>query len=244
VGAGITIDSDAQEEWQECQIKAAFLKELPSSVGLFETIAVTQGMPQRLSVHLDRMSSSANSLGIPFQRKDAENLLIQVCSSLEPNAFFRLRLDLANNGQLSCTTGLLDPLEPVVKIFWAKDILPSNGLMFSGDPLLQHKVGKRHLYDEAWKAAVQLGGFDALFTNEQGFVTEGGRTSIFIKPLNSDAWLTPPVSAGLLPGVMRAALLANPQMNAREANLTIKDVSMASEIMLSNALRGAIKAQF
>jgi para-aminobenzoate synthetase/4-amino-4-deoxychorismate lyase len=43
---------------------------------------------------------------------------------------------------------------------------------------------------------------------------------------------------------MRAALLADPQMNAREANLTIKDVSMANAIMLTNALRGAIKAHF
>ena len=75
-------------------------------------------------------------------------------------------------------------------------------------------------------------------------MTEGGRTSVFIKPLNSTEWLTPPLIAGLLPGVMRAALLADPQMNAREANLTIKDVSMASEIILSNALRGAIKAYF
>jgi para-aminobenzoate synthetase/4-amino-4-deoxychorismate lyase len=33
-------------------------------------------------------------------------------------------------------------------------------------------------------------------------------------------------------------------MNAREANLTIKDVSMAEEIILTNALRGAIKAHF
>ena len=91
---------------------------------------------------------------------------------------------------------------------------------------------------------MKLSGFDALFVNEQGFVTEGGRTSIFVKPLGSTEWLTPPVSAGLLPGVMRAALLADPTMNAREANLTIDDVSMAEEIILSNALRGAIKAHF
>jgi para-aminobenzoate synthetase/4-amino-4-deoxychorismate lyase len=89
-----------------------------------------------------------------------------------------------------------------------------------------------------------LGGFDALFVNEQGYVTEGGRTSIFVKPRGSSEWLTPPVSAGLLPGVMRAALLANPSLNAREANLSINDVSMADEIMLTNALRGAIKAHF
>ena len=80
--------------------------------------------------------------------------------------------------------------------------------------------------------------------NEQGYVTEGGRTSIFVKPRGSSEWLTPPVSAGLLPGVMRAALLANPSLNAREANLSINDVSMADEIMLTNALRGAIKAHF
>jgi para-aminobenzoate synthetase/4-amino-4-deoxychorismate lyase len=244
VGAGITIDSDAQQEWEECQIKAAFLKDLPSSTGLFETILVIEGSPQRAVAHLDRMASSARSLGIPFQRKDAENYLSKFCSILDPSQSFRVRLDLANHGQFSCSSGVLESLEQPVKIFWAKDILPSNTVMFSGDSLLHHKVSKRHLYDEAWKAAVQLGGFDALFTNEQGFVTEGGRTSIFIRLPNSDEWLTPPVSTGLLPGVMRAALLANPQMNAREANLTINDVSMASEIMLSNALRGAIKAQF
>ena len=244
VGAGITIDSDAQQEWEECQIKAAFLKELPSDTGLFETIAVIGGLPERVTAHLERMESSARSLGIRFQRKDAEHHLTQFCSSLDPHQSFRVRLDLANNGQLSCSSGSLEALETKVKIFWAKDILSSNTVMFSGDPLLQHKVSKRHLYDEAWKAAVQLGGFDAIFSNEQGFVTEGGRTSIFIRLPDSNEWLTPPVSAGLLPGVMRAALLSNAQMNVREANLTIKDVSMASEIMLSNALRGAIKAQF
>jgi para-aminobenzoate synthetase/4-amino-4-deoxychorismate lyase len=109
---------------------------------------------------------------------------------------------------------------------------------------LRHKVSNRSLYDLAWQTAVGLGGFDALFTNEQGFVTEGGRTSIFVKPQGRSEWLTPPVFAGLLPGVMRATLLADPKLNAREANLTINDVSMADEIILTNALRGLIKAQF
>ena len=100
------------------------------------------------------------------------------------------------------------------------------------------------MYDDAWQAAVTKGGFDALFTNEQGFVTEGGRSSVFIKFDNSDVWLTPPLSAGVLPGVMRASMLVNPQWNIREANLTIDDVLNAKEIMLSNALRGPISAYF
>lgn len=103
-------------------------------------------------------------------------------------------------------------------------------------------MSNRSLYDQAWKLAESLGGFDALFVNEQGLVTEGGRTSIFIK--SGDAWLTPPISAGLLPGVMRSIVLNDPQWNAHEANLTIEDVRNAKEIMLSNALRGLIPAHF
>ena len=244
VGAGITIDSDAQQEWRECRLKSAFLMNLPSTTGIFETIAIHHGKPQRLAAHLDRMQASALALGIAFDLSQAMVTIESACASLDANVLFRLRLDLAPNGTFSVSTGLLEPLTEPVKLFWAKEILAEDISLFSGDALLRHKISHRGLYDRAWQAAAKLGGFDALFTNEQGFVTEGGRTSIFVKPKGSSEWLTPPVTAGLLPGVMRAALLADPKMNAREANLTINDVVMAEEIILSNALRGAIKAHF
>ena len=244
VGAGITIDSDAQQEWRECRLKSAFLMNLPSTTGIFETIAIHHGKPQRLAAHLDRMQASALALGIAFDLSQAMVTIESARASLDANVLFRLRLDLAPNGTFSVSTGLLEPLTEPVKLFWAKEILAEDISLFSGDALLRHKISHRGLYDRAWQAAAKLGGFDALFTNEQGFVTEGGRTSIFVKPQGSSEWLTPPVTAGLLPGVIRAALLADPKMNAREANLTINDVVMAEEIILSNALRGAIKAHF
>ena len=244
VGAGITNDSDADQEWRECRIKSAFLMDLPSATGLFETIAVVNSEPQRLHAHLHRLSASAAALRIPFQLETAKKLILSACESFDKNLSYRLRLDLTPTGELLVTNAAVDLINEPVKIFWAKDILQGDVTMFSGDALLRHKISNRSLYDQAWQEAVKLGGFDALFTNEQGFVTEGGRTSIFVKPQGSPEWLTPPVSAGLLPGVMRAALLADPSMNAREASLTTNDVSMADEIMLSNALRGTIKAHF
>jgi para-aminobenzoate synthetase/4-amino-4-deoxychorismate lyase len=244
VGAGITNDSDATQEWNECHIKSAFLVDLPSGTGLFETIAITKGEPQRLDAHLDRMQASASALGISFDPAVAKQVIFTACKSLDKELRYRLRLDLSPGGELQVALGILDPVTDPVKIFWAKDILLMNVKMHSGNALLQHKVSTREIYDQAWQEAVRLGGFDALFVNEQGFVTEGGRTSIFIKPKNSDQWLTPPVSAGLLPGVMRAALLADPSLNAHEADLTIQDVCMADEIILCNALRGRIKAHF
>ena len=244
IGAGITIDSDAQQEWQECNIKSAFLKNLPSCTGLFETIAVKHGKAQQMDAHLNRMQSSAFALGIMFDRENAQKMIVEACNALDSGIDFWLRLDLSSTGKLSATTGQLEALNEPVKIFWASDILPADCTMFSGNALLHHKISHRELYDQAWQAAVQQEGFDALFINEQGFVTEGGRSSIFIRPSNSTTWLTPPVSAGLLPGVMRASLLKDPNMNVREANLTIQDVMEADEIILSNALRGAIKAHF
>jgi para-aminobenzoate synthetase / 4-amino-4-deoxychorismate lyase len=246
IGAGITIDSVPKQEWQECHIKSSFLTDLPSGVGLFETILVKDCLPQLLDLHLKRITASASALGIPFQESDAQEIIAATCMTLSSNEACRLRLDLEVSGKLSCALGLLEPLPATVKLFWAKDLLknPADAIMFSGNALLPHKSTHRKIYDDAWKAAVSKGGFDALFTNEQGFITEGGRSSIFIKTDKSDRWLTPPLSAGVLPGVMRASMLANSQWNICETNLTVADVLNAKEIMLSNALRGPMSAYF
>jgi para-aminobenzoate synthetase/4-amino-4-deoxychorismate lyase len=249
VGAGITIDSDPRAEYQECKIKAAFLSDLPSGVGLFETIRFNAqegiGRVAHYREHLARLSHSAKVLGIPLNMNEACALLEQTALALDVNTVYRVRLDLGRLGELSISSAILDDLPSSVQVFWAHQILegvPDSLKMQSTNPLLLHKTTQRKVYDLAWQKAVSLGGFDALFMNERGELTEGGRTSIFVRPPNSDEWLTPPLSAGVLPGVMRAAILHDPSLKAREANLTIEDVISANEIMLSNALRGMIKA--
>lgn len=244
VGAGITIDSEAKQEWEECRIKAAFLNELPSEVGLFETILVRQGEAQNLDLHLERLTHSAQALGIPSSRAEIKKVIEIALEKCTIETQYRLRLDLDHAGQASYQLAPLIPLTTPVKIFWASEILPnpSNAFLHSGNVLLRHKVSSRNTYDQAWKIAEELGGFDAIFVNEQGFVTEGGRSSVFIK--SGDRWLTPPLAAGLLPGVMRSIVLNNPTWNAHEANLTIEELRNAKEIMLSNALRGLIPAHF
>jgi para-aminobenzoate synthetase/4-amino-4-deoxychorismate lyase len=244
IGAGITIDSEAEQEWDECHIKAAFLSKLPSQVGLFETILVRQGEPQHLELHLARLTNSAHALGIPYSLADIKQAIEHACQNCKHDADYRLRVDLDHAGQASLQLSLLTPLHNPVKIFWASEILPdpNQAIFHSGNTLLRHKVTTRSVYDQAWKLAEGRGGFDAVFINEQGYVTEGGRSSIFMK--SGDRWLTPPISAGLLPGVMRSLILSNPKWNAHEENLTIEDLCHAKEIMLSNALRGLIPAHF
>jgi para-aminobenzoate synthetase/4-amino-4-deoxychorismate lyase len=184
VGGGITIDSDANDEWHECETKAAFLYSLSKAhepIGLFETIRIEQGKASNLNLHLARLEQSARHLNIPLNKESAQNAVADLCSSIDSDLIYRLRLDLAADGQIHLKATPITPLKDSLRLLWAKDILGNTATMQSTDELLQHKVTRRHIYDQAWMKAEELGSFDALFTNEQGFVTEGGRSNIFIK---------------------------------------------------------------
>jgi len=244
IGAGITIDSNPQLEWQECQIKSAFITEMPSDLGLFETIRVEDKKPLRLAAHLARLQHSASVLRIPFVATRVIEAVEQACLAIPSLLPHRLRIDLLSDGSVTAATNALELISNEVTIFWASQVLPdtNQAIMQSSNLLLAHKVNQRTLYDLAWKNAVALGGFDAVFLNEASFVTEGGRSSIFIQPKGSNQWLTPPLSAGVLPGLMRQSLLDDPQWNARQATFTAADLVDADRILVCNALRGAVPA--
>lgn len=241
VGGGITIDSESADEWHECQTKAGFLYALQNQaepIGLFETIRIEQGQACHLEKHLGRISQSAKELKIKFDLNRAKSLIQEACSQLDEQSIYRLRLDLSAEGLLSVKTALIQDLQPG-PILWASDLLATDTTMLSTDQLLGHKVTRRKLYDQAWLAAEKLGSFDALFINEQGFVTEGGRSNVFIK--KSGQWLTPPLVSGCLPGVMRSVVLSDTKYQAVEQNITRADVLSAEEVIFTNALRGIVQ---
>lgn len=244
IGSGITIDSDPALEWQECQTKSAFIAEMPTELGLFETIRVEGQKPLRFAAHLQRLQQSASALRIPFEASQITQAVKEACLAITSPLPHRLRIDLYPDGSVTAISNVLEPIANEVTIFWASQVLPdaSQAIMQSSNLLLAHKVNQRTLYDLAWKNAVALGGFDAIFLNEHGLVTEGGRSSIFIQPKGSNQWLTPLLSAGVLPGVMRQSLLDDPQWNAHEATITVADLVDADRILVCNALRGAVPA--
>ena len=241
VGGGITIDSESADEWHECQTKAGFLYALQNQtepIGLFETIRIEQGKACHVDLHLDRISRSAKELKIKFDSNRASSLIQEACSQLDIKLIYRLRLDLSAEGLLSIKTAVIQSLQPG-PILWASDLLTTDTTMSSVDRLLGHKVTRRKLYEQAWLAAEKLGAFDALFINEQGFVTEGGRSNVFIK--KDGRWLTPPLASGCLPGVMRSIVLKDAKYHAAEQNITRADILSAEEVIFTNALRGIVK---
>ena len=231
VGAGIVHDSLAADEFAECRLKAGFLTGLEHDFSLFETMhaAPLQGV-RHLDRHLQRLQASADYFGFAFNGVAARRDVNAACLLLAgPH---RLRLDLRQSGKLTLQSAPLLPLAGPLRA------MISEHPMQSGALFLRHKTTKREEYDQAWRAAELRGGFDMLFFNERGKLTEGGRSNVFLKLDGS--WYTPPLSAGLLPGVMRAVLLADPGWRASERCLTVDDLRAAQEVVLCNALRGAL----
>jgi para-aminobenzoate synthetase/4-amino-4-deoxychorismate lyase len=85
-----------------------------------------------------------------------------------------------------------------------------------------------------------VGAFDTLFFNERDELTEGGRSNVFVRI--GGRWYTPPLSAGVLPGVMRAVLLEDAAWDAIEVPITRAMLERAQEIVVCNALRGPLRA--
>ncbi len=235
VGAGIVHDSDAASEFAECRLKAAFLTGLAQEFSLFETLRASRDGCPHLELHLQRLQASAQAFGFPCDEAALREGIAATCAQLDPAHTYRLRLALDAQGAISVQHAPLSTLTEPVTVFLADT--PTD----SGDLFLRHKSTRRTRYDAAWKEAERRGGFDMLFFNERGELTEGGRSNVFIK--HDGQWFTPPLAAGLLPGVMRHILLADPRWQAREAVITRGDLMRAQEVLVCNALRGVLPAQ-
>jgi 4-amino-4-deoxychorismate lyase len=200
---------------------------------LIETMrADSQGQISMLVGHLQRLQTSALSLGFNWPGRAAVEQAIQT-ALLKMTTFTestRVRLLMTSDGKLQITTAPLPALQERPLIALAPLTLDSH------ESLLQHKTTHRPWYDPTtqWLAS-HHDFFDLIFMNERAELCEGSRSNIYIKQGND--WVTPPLACGLLGGVMREHLLSTHQV--REAVLTRTDFEQpAARLRLSNGLRG------
>ena len=236
VGSGITIDSDAAAEYQECHDKTAFLRH-PPDIGLIETLRVADGVPQQLDAHLARLAASADALGLPCDAAALRAAVIAHCA--DANSTHRLKITLPRDGTPQIDLAPLDPIARDVFVLEHPKALPDR------DPLRRHKSTHRAHLDRIWQAAVASGAFDALLYNESGELLEGARSSVFLQ-ING-AWHTPPLALDILPGIARARILADPTLigatHIAETRLSRADVARADTLLLTNSLRGILTAR-
>ncbi len=227
VGSGIVADSQVDAEWAECHLKARFMRDDDPGLLLIETLRREDGVYPSLPRHLARLSASAGWLGFAFD----EPQVLAVLGVQPESGLWRVRLTLAKNGTCQVVSFPLADEPPGIRYA----VLAATSID-STHPLRRHKTTDRAPYDEALKAiAGEPAVFDQVFLNERGEVAEGARSNVFVE--RDGILLTPPLSSGALPGVLRAELLEAGR--AREQVLWPADLE--NGFWLGNALRGLVR---
>jgi para-aminobenzoate synthetase/4-amino-4-deoxychorismate lyase len=216
VGGGVTIDSTAEREYEECLVKSRFLQESAAEFQLFESMLLENGDYFLLADHLERLRNSAAYFGFAFPEDKIRSALAQIACDNACGAF-KVRLTLWKDGQLEPN---ISPIEvPATQVrhvtLAAKPVDSSNRFLF-------HKTTRRDGYSD-----------DVIFWNERDELTESGTANVVVATVGQ--LLTPPIESGLLAGTFRNHLLAEGKI--KERVITLTDLQTANEIYLINSVR-------
>ena len=204
------------------------------SLGVFTTMLVREGRPEQLVEHLARLGSSVRAcFSHELPGALAEQVLQRAAGLDGPH---RLRVTaIPDDGSLclEMTHAPLNPpgAAPPVDPWVLRPVVVPGGWG-------RHKWADRRALNTTpgpWSPVC-----DPLLVDQGGTVLETGRANVFV--VRGGVVTTPPVDGRILPGVMRARVL--PTLRAagyevREQDITLTDIAEASEVFVTNALRGA-----
>ena len=179
-----------------------------------------------LELHLERLKESAAALDFIFDRHDVRNELQAATFRLRERS--RLRLLVSRRGSIA--------IEVREHRTWPQAIMQVAVVPRAapGDDLcLAHKTTDRAVYRDALKRG---GTYEVLMTDREGYLTEGCFSSIFVE--RGDKLVTPPLSRGILPGVLRRSLIEMGE--AVEDDLKPRDLQKG--FFIGNAARGMVAA--
>jgi para-aminobenzoate synthetase/4-amino-4-deoxychorismate lyase len=149
VGGGVTIDSTAAGEYEECLVKSRFLQMKPVEFELFETMLVEDGEVFLLDRHLDRLRKSAAYFGFEYSGFEI------------PVKTGKLKVTLSKDGRVKFVTSPNTDKKDLLRVTLATK--PIN----SSDRFLFHKTTRRDIYSD-----------DVILWNERGEITESGIANV------------------------------------------------------------------
>jgi para-aminobenzoate synthetase / 4-amino-4-deoxychorismate lyase len=227
-GGGIVYDSNPEDEYNECKLKADFLTSHFQDFELLETLLWKDGYPF-LKQHLHRLTQSAKYFDFPCNIDSIEKQLHEHSGIFEEGSRHKIRLRVNASGAVIIESSAIADDETGGLIALA-DIRTDSHNRF-----LYHKTTNRELYDRLFHEAEIKGFTDVIFMNENNEITEGSRNNIFIE--KDGTLFTPPIECGLLNGVYRQHVIAT-RPPVVERTLHLSDLLGADKIYLCNAVRG------
>lgn len=204
----------------------------PADLSLIETLRWEPATGfLRLDQHMRRLKRSADALGF-LQPDDPKAALEKAVAGALP---LRVRLNVTYRGKIEVTT---NPFEPVAEDrIWRLRLAQQR--LTSDDAFLRHKTSRREVYEAARAEFSSEDADEVLLLNERGEVCEGTITNLFVEA-EVGQLLTPALSSGLLPGILRAELIREGKARSE----VLKPVALANrKLFVGNSLRGLIRAE-
>ena len=192
----------------------------PKGSGIFETIKTINGEPIALGRHMRRALESALELGISLPSEELIRSEIVRVINENPHAVGRLRLSFGQNLFHLAHDSYTEQSEPARLNFYSQTVIGA--------------VHKLFPYDYRFaliEAANDEGYHDSILFNEKNEITETAVANLAF--LISGEWVTPPISSGILPGVVRA--IAIEQCGVKVRPIHISEIpEVESGFMLSS----------
>ena len=223
--------------------------------GLFETIRVFNGQPFCWEQHMQRLQQGAKFLKIklPFSRARLLTFALKLAAkNKEPDCLLRLTLSRGigahgytpKNADRPTLVMSLRPAPKTTASVPQWKLVTSSFRLPANDPLAAFKTCNKLPQVLARAEADAAGADEALFLNTDGFVVEGASSNLFW--VKRGIVYTPPLAAGILPGVTRAAVLdiaSKLKIPLRQKNIRPKELAQTDGVFLSLSSFGIIEAK-
>ncbi len=204
------------------------MSNFPDGEGFFETIQTHEKRAIALSTHLARARSSALRLGVVLPN-DAE-ISVLVSKALRsglPTEYGRLRIVFSMQGQVEVTHDIYEMWSTPAKVCFVTDPIKQ-------DP---HTIGIKALpytaHLDLLATARKQECDEVIRIDNKGHVSEGAVSNVVFRIKGQ--WLTPALSSGCLPGIVRATCIAH--LGVQEAVLLQQDIEQADAGFLLSSLK-------
>lgn len=235
VGGGITINSQAQEEYEEMKTKLNFVKKFyKPDFELIESLLYSQGDYRNLTDHIDRISSSSQKLFFSCNSNKIYYILKEYSSQLENDKNYKVRIALSYKGNFEISHTEIGRNPEIINL----GVLAQN--IDSSHELFKHKTTSKYtrkIYDELHEKYKAEHIDEILFINNKNHITESRYHNLIV--VIDNQWITPPIDDGLLAGIYRKKLIEAGKLI--EQHITLDTMKSAQEVYLCNDVRGLIK---
>ena len=221
--------------------------------GVYETLRTYHRIPFLFDLHQERLRRSAALLSLPVPFTDDE-LLAQISTTMAAHrglneAYIRVLLtrgvgELTYN-PVACpnptTVIIVKPFpEPPARTFTDGITVALVGVRRNHPAALNPMIKSNNLINNAlaMQEALRSGADEALMCNQAGDVVECSQSNFFI--VKNRRVITPPLDAGLLPGITRAFVLELARedgFDAVEDPVSVADVRAADEAFITGTTR-------